>query len=644
MKKRIFTLLVAVVAMLIGMSVSANSYKIWVAGVQVTDENKDSIPNTAIEKGMVWYDSESNELWLEDAMIKCDEGIRIGMNLTVRSVKETVIDADRTAFAIEGGANVTFRDCRLNLSSQRSPGLYLFESGMKAINTYIKSKGRWGIAGNYGDVEKIDLEYCYLELEGTEAACSDILSMSITGAAILDGVTFDSSLKALASGGAAVKKAVIEDVCRLVVLGKNTTLSSHSFAFINGWFDYDNTTNTLTFTDMQDMNKPSETLIVHKIPGLTVKTNGYCQNITCKNGVYARAATTFENCKLEVNVSRLGIYMDNVPVVIKNSKITIKSDEWALAGEARETEKLDIIASELVLNGKTAAIGDVGGLNLTRCEIISPAGAAFNPETFAVEQGGKVVTNLEINYNKYDLHICGTQVTDQNCIDIRPLGLHSGTIRYVPSDKTLIFDGVNLTSQSGAMIKNYIAGLCIKAVNDNSLKTLNQSSGNSEWLIQSNDDCIIEGQDNSKLAITGNFCGLYINGNLEIRDVTLDIYGKWLGIQGGSDETVTIKNSNVKITGEKHPVWYIGALNLEGCAITAPENAVFDAAKKCVVANGVEVKGTVEIQKGAGVEGVIAEDAEDLNAPMFNVMGQQIAQPYNGQIYIRNGRKKVWRE
>ena len=643
MKKRIFTVMVVFMAMLTGMSVSAKSYNIWVAGVQVTDENKDSIPNTAIEKGMVWYDSESNELWLEDATIKCDEGIRIGMNLTVRSVQETVIDADRTAFAIEGGANVTFRDCRLNLSSQRSPGLYLFESGMKAINTYIKSKGKWGIAGNYGEVEKIDLEYCYLELEGTEAACSDILSMSITGAAIQDGVTFDSSLKALASGGAAVKKAVIKDVCRLVVLGKNITLSNYSFAFINGWFKYDNTTNTLTLTDMQDMNKPTETLIVHNIPGLTVKTDGYCQNITCKNGVYARAATTFEHCNLGVNVSKLGIYMDNVPVVIKNSKITVNSEDWALAGEARETEKLDIIASELVLNGKTAAIGDVGGLNLTRCEITSPAGAAFNPETFAVELDGKVVTNLEINYNRYDLHICEIQVTDQNCTDIRPISLQSGTIRYVPSDKTLIFDGVNLISGNDIIIRNYIAGLRFKVVNDNCLKSLSESPVN-QALIISPENCIIEGQENSKLTITGNQCGLNINGNLEIRDVTLDIYGKWYGIQGGSDETVTIKNSNVKITGEKHPVWYIGALNLEGCAITAPENAVFDAAKKCVVVDGVKVKGTVEIQKGAGVEDVIADEAEDLNAPMFNVMGQQIAQPYNGQIYIQNGRKKVWRE
>ena len=50
------------------------------------------------------------------------------------------------------------------------------------------------------------------------------------------------------------------------------------------------------------------------------------------------------------------------------------------------------------------------------------------------------------------------------------------------------------------------------------------------------------------------------------------------------------------------------------------------------------------ISDPTAVEGVVADEAEDLNAPMFNVMGQQIEQPYNGQIYIQNGKKKVYRE
>ena len=43
------------------------------------------------------------------------------------------------------------------------------------------------------------------------------------------------------------------------------------------------------------------------------------------------------------------------------------------------------------------------------------------------------------------------------------------------------------------------------------------------------------------------------------------------------------------------------------------------------------------------VEQVMATEEEDANAPMFNIMGQRINQPYSGQIYIQNGKKKIWR-
>ncbi|MCR5503337.1 MAG: InlB B-repeat-containing protein [Lachnospiraceae bacterium] len=63
---------------------SGGSYNIWVADVQVTDENKDSIP---CEQGSIVYRPDSKELYLNNAKIDasgCENGIRASIsNLTI---------------------------------------------------------------------------------------------------------------------------------------------------------------------------------------------------------------------------------------------------------------------------------------------------------------------------------------------------------------------------------------------------------------------------------------------------------------------------------------------------------------------------------------------------------------------------------
>ena len=49
----------------------------------------------------------------------------------------------------------------------------------------------------------------------------------------------------------------------------------------------------------------------------------------------------------------------------------------------------------------------------------------------------------------------------------------------------------------------------------------------------------------------------------------------------------------------------------------------------------------VKAAADTGIEGIESAPAENPDAPMFNVMGQQIKEPYRGQIYIQNGKKYI---
>ena len=77
-------------------------------------------------------------------------------------------------------------------------------------------------------------------------------------------------------------------------------------------------------------------------------------------------------------------------------------------------------------------------------------------------------------------------------------------------------------------------------------------------------------------------------------------------------------------------------------AVSVPENtevvAFFVDSDSKVILDACYFK----IKTGpAGIEDVEAAPADDADAPMFNVLGQQIRNPHPGQIYIQNGKKHI---
>ena len=157
----------------------------------------------------------------------------------------------------------------------------------------------------------------------------------------------------------------------------------------------------------------------------------------------------------------------------------------------------------------------------------------------------------------------------------------------------------------------------------------------------------VEGTPGSTLKLTGNSNSGHLTieptafSPVELVNLNGTIIGNFSTCLG-TDDTM-IKNCNLLFETEYEAILSMSNLKFEGCGIVKPLGAFYNDGH--IWFNGETYKGNLEISTdAAGVENVAAETDEDPNAPMFNVMGQQIEQPYHGQLYIQNGKKKVWFE
>ena len=193
----------------------------------------------------------------------------------------------------------------------------------------------------------------------------------------------------------------------------------------------------------------------------------------------------------------------------------------------------------------------------------------------------------------YNLKIADVQVTSTNCSDLSVIDSVSGTVKYDPSTKTLTLQNATISVNTTNAIKSYIDGLTIKVIGTNNLTT----SGAALYFRK---PLTITGGGVLN-ANSGDVPAIFANGtNLTIDGCTVNAKGKW-GISGfnGSSETLTIKNSTVTAEGIYGSIVDFAGITLDGCAITQPAGAAFDASLKAVALNGEKVTSKVVISKNS---------------------------------------------
>ena len=192
---------------------------------------------------------------------------------------------------------------------------------------------------------------------------------------------------------------------------------------------------------------------------------------------------------------------------------------------------------------------------------------------------------------EYDLKICGTQVTSDNCGDLSAIDGVEGTVSYDPDSKTLTLENAKLNVEGNAdCIDSDIDGLTIKVSGTNELNAKNEA------IIVSAPATITGG--GTLNAKSEGFAAIYaVEKNLTIKDCIVNAKGAY-GITGqvGSKEKLLISNATVTAEGEKGSICDFKEITLEGCAITQPAGATFDESKHAIVLNGETVTSEVKIE------------------------------------------------
>ena len=138
------------------------------------------------------------------------------------------------------------------------------------------------------------------------------------------------------------------------------------------------------------------------------------------------------------------------------------------------------------------------------------------------------------------------------------------------------------------------------------------------------------------------------SSSLTVEGVKLYAEGKYgvAGFDGKSGETLTLRNAYVEATGSKGSVCDLQNLVLDGCSITQPTGAAFDANVHGVALNGEVVTDKVVIESATNGISNITTDVPAHAKGIYSVTGVKQTQQWNelpAGIYIVDGVKRVKR-
>ena len=329
-----------------------------------------------------------------------------------------------------------------------------------------------------------------------------------------------------------------------------------------------------------------------KIDGLTIKVSG-TNELNAKDAaivVYAPTTITGGGTLNVKSEEYAAIYAGGTNLTIKDCIVNAKGC-WGIAGYNGSNEKLLISKATVTAEGRAGSICDFKEIMLKDCAITQPAGARFDESKHAIVLNGETVTSeVKIVQTKYDLKICGTQVTSDNCGDLSVIDDVEGTVSYDPDNKTLTLEDAKLNVEGDhSGIESEIDGLTIKVSGTNEL-----NAGNVTILVKA--PMTITGGGTLNAESRKN-CAIYaLRTNLTIKDCIVNTKGVYgIAGQAGSTEKLLISKATVRAEGGEGSICDFKEITLEDCAITQPAGAVVDNSQGAVVLNGEIVTSEVKI-------------------------------------------------
>ena len=365
---------------------------------------------------------------------------------------------------------------------------------------------------------------------------------------------------------------------------------------VSGKVSFDPNTRTLTLDNATIEANDYNAILNETCDYLSIELIGTNTiDVTGAAGIKLKEETTIwsnSGGKLSVKSDGCALLFGGCPLKISNCWLEAEG-AWGISANNNVAEEvLTIRNSHVEAKGSTGSICDIANLVLEGCSITQPDGAWFSTQNNAVVLNGEMVTDKVVIVPRYGVQIAGVDVTALNCKDLSVIDGVDGKMSYDPETNTLTMEDVTINGSGiNGIVNRSVEGMKIKLVGNNTITT-------NEACITILQPSTISGSGTLRLKSSDN-CGLYLPSSLTVEGVTIYAEGEW-GIAGQEFQTfgnvLTICNAYVEATGSSGSICDLQNLVLDGCTITQPTGAAFDANVHGVALNGELVTDKVVIE------------------------------------------------
>ena len=655
-RMRMFLMLM-IMMMSSAFAMAQETYGIKIAGEDITGYNRYDLTEISGVSGNVYFDPNTRTLTLDNATIEADGNNAI-LNETCDYLLIELIGTN--TIDVTGAAGIKLKEETTIWSnsggklSVKSNGCALLFGGcpLEISNCWLEAEGDWGISANNNVAEEVlTIRNSHVEAKGTTGSICDIADLKLEGCYIDEPVNaaYDADVKSVALNGVAVTDKVVikPDSYGIKIAGVDvTSLNSKDLSVIDGVdgkINYNSETKTLTMEDVTINTTDFNGIWNRYIKGLKIVVVGNniitsqkacisIQNTSTISGSGTLRLKSSDNC---------GIYLPS-SLAVEGIKLYAEG-KWGIAGQAFQTSGnvLTICNAYVEATGRNGSVGDLENLILDGCSITQPSGAEFDAQSHSVLLNGELVTDkVVIEPDSYGIKIGGVDVTKKNCKDLSVIDGVEGKMSYDHETNTLTMEDVTINGADiNGIVNRSVEGMKINLVGNNTITTTNAC-------ITIYKTSTISGSGTLRLKSSSD-CGLYMkSSSLTVESVKLyaeGIYGV-AGFDGVSGEILTLRNAYVEATGSNGSICDLQNLVLDGCAITQPTGAAFDANVYGVALNGELVTDKVVI--GSVTNGIsnITTDVPAHAKGIYSVTGVKQTQQWNelpAGIYIVDGVKRV---
>ena len=653
---RMFFMLV-IMMMTSAFATAQETYGIKVAGEYVTSDNYLDLTEISGVSGKVYFDPNTRTLMLDNATIEAD-----GSNAILnQDCKYLVIELIGTnTINVTGSAGIYLQEetsilgtssSKLTITSDK--GAVLFENSPLEINNcWLEVEGKWGISAVANVAEEVlTIRNSHVEATGSTGSICDIANLVLDNCSITQpvGAKFDARNNAVVLNGEMVTDKVVikPDSYGIKIAGVDvTSLNSKDLSVIDGVdgkMSYNPETKTLTMKDVT-INITGENVGIwnKEVKGLKINLVGNNTITANQAGITIGQPSTISGSgTLRLKSSdNCGIYLPS-SLAVEGIKLYAEG-KWGIAGQVfqKSGNVLTICNAYVEVTGRNGSVGDLENLILDGCSITQPNGAEFDAQYNSVLLNGELVTDkVVIEPNWYGFKIAGVKVTSLNCKDLSGIDGVDGKISYDAETNTLTMEDVTInTTDFNGIVNNDVMDMKINLVGNNTITT-------NRACITIFETSTISGSGTLSLKSSGD-CGLYMHTSLSVEGVKLYAEGKYgvAGNDGKSGEILTLRNAYVEATGSDGSICDLQNLIFDGCSITQPTGAAFDANVHAVALNGKVVTDKVVIEPVANGISDITTDVPAHAKGIYSVTGVKQTQQWNelpAGIYIVDGVKRV---